>query len=173
MINNNPYNIPEKPLKYSKVVIEPAPLYPHQVNRKIEELDHKFPQQILKRSMMPISPYYLENPNNELPRVPMSPQPMMKNHPLQMSNVAIWENRSEPHPSQIMKELSDKLIKVNERLDVQERKLMILMEVKKYEQNTALSDYSVVSHDYGNLLSSRQMERNTAVSENSLSQTGS
>jgi hypothetical protein len=71
MINNNPYNIPEKPLKQSKVVIETAPLYPHQINRRLEEIELKGQPQSLKRSSMNIC---YENAFTEPIRIPCSPQ---------------------------------------------------------------------------------------------------
>lgn len=38
MINNNPYMVPEKPLKHSKVSLQNTPLFPHPVNRRQEEI---------------------------------------------------------------------------------------------------------------------------------------
>lgn len=39
MINNNPYNIPERPHRQKKVVFEASPLNPHQINRGFEDIE--------------------------------------------------------------------------------------------------------------------------------------
>ena len=89
MINNNPYIVPEKPLRQSKVTIQPTPLFPHQLNRRQEEVDHKFPMQILKR---PNQTYFIENPINDFSmRIPVNNHPQFVKGPLlQTTSVSQW-----------------------------------------------------------------------------------
>lgn len=54
MINNNPYNMPERPLKQQrKVAVETSPLYPHQANRTQDELELKNRIFLQKRATLP------------------------------------------------------------------------------------------------------------------------
>jgi hypothetical protein len=75
MINNNPYNVPEKPLKQSKVIFDPTPLYPHQMNRRHDDIDYKFAPHMLKRSSIP---FFLESTMKEMPRIPVNTQTLLK-----------------------------------------------------------------------------------------------
>ncbi len=50
---------------------------------------------------------------------------------------------------------------LNERIDSHERKLIILMEIKKHEQSTTLSDSTTHTYEPINGFASRQMERST------------
>lgn len=86
MINNNPYIVPEKPMRQSKIVLEPTPLFPHQINRPQEDHDHKFSPHILKRSTLP---YFLEGQPNDHSRVPISPQLVRGQY--QQPNASGWE----------------------------------------------------------------------------------
>lgn len=139
MINNNPYNVPEKPLKQSKITIEPVPLLPHQINRRSEEMH----PQMLKRSTLP---YFIETPLKEVPRIPLSPQTVLKGQHLQVSTVAPWENGRESPSSNHFRELSERISVISERLDSQERRLAAITEVRKHEQSTTLSDST--AHSY-------------------------
>lgn len=85
MITNNPYNIPERPVKQRKVMVEASPLFPHQLNRSQEpELKHN-PHNHKKPG-----PYFLESSVTEVSRLQTSPQQSVKSHNLQMSSVTQW-----------------------------------------------------------------------------------
>lgn len=89
MITNNPYNIPERPAKQRKVNLETTPLFPHQLNRSQEpEIKHNHPT---RNKQIP----FFESTVTEVCRLPMSPQPSLKSHNLQTSNVTQWEGH--PH----------------------------------------------------------------------------
>lgn len=88
MINNNPYIVPEKPLRQSKISIQPTPLFPHQINRRPEEIDNKFPPQMVKR---PNPSYFIENTLNDYSmRSPVNQPQLVKASILQTSAVSQW-----------------------------------------------------------------------------------
>ena len=62
----------------------------------------------------------------------MSPQPTIKHQSLQMSNVTNWDPRQSGHQPASVWDLNEKLELVNARLEAHERKLTILMEVRKH-----------------------------------------
>ena len=163
MINNNPYNIPERPQKQKRVIVEspPPPLYPHQVNRTIDQHQHKNRHFLHKRATLP---YFLQSSVTDLSKISHNPQ--TPNHSaLQMSSVSQWNGLQSSCQPTAVEELNEKIASINARLDSHQRKLAIVMEVRKQEQPvTHLSESTSLSQEMFSQ-ASRQMERYQSAEE--------
>jgi len=88
-------------LKQSKISLQPTPLFPHPINRRQEEIDHKFPVQMIKRQN---PSYFIENTINDYSmRVPVNHQSFVKPPVLQTSSVSQWEDNRDYSNNSLMK----------------------------------------------------------------------
>lgn len=114
---------------------------------------------MIKRQM---APCFLQNSMSEISRIPYSPQHFLKGQQhLQVSTVSPWQPSREHSNNIALKELTERVGFLHERMDSHQRKLIILMQIKKNEQSTTLSDSTTHTYEPLNGFASRQMERSS------------
>lgn len=164
MINNNPYNIPERPQKSRKIVIQPTPLYPHQANRTLDQIQPKNRNFIQKRS--PNRPYFIESSFVESTRMPHTPHTSNQMNMSTVSQVSQWNGMHSNYQPSHFQELNEKIAAINSRLDNHDKTIAFLLEFKKKDskKTSPLTESTILSHQTLSA-ASKQLERYHSTEE--------